>query len=245
MLAGTQKPMLGMKLNRAHPLADGLVGCWLFNEGVGNKAYDLSGYGNHGTLANMAFPPTVVSGWNPGRRGPAIAFKGSTDYINCGNDSSLNITDAITIEAWVKPTEAKQESICGNFVGAALGGYAIAILASRKLYFIVGSSGGANTIMGNTALSINSFHQIVATHDGTYLNVYLDGKSDKPPVSATHVPFGASSSAVYIGKTPYTYGYFKGMADEVKIYNRTLSAEEVKWLYHEPYAMFERGELLL
>ena len=48
----TLKPPLGARLIPGHPLANGLVGCWLMNEGSGNKVYDLSGNGNSGTLTN-------------------------------------------------------------------------------------------------------------------------------------------------------------------------------------------------
>ena len=77
-----QKPPLGVGLDFTHPLAQGLVGCWLFNEGSGDKVNDLSGNGNVGTLQNMAFPSTVVSGWNPGKDGPALAFNaGASNYV--------------------------------------------------------------------------------------------------------------------------------------------------------------------
>jgi len=48
-----EKPMYGVLLNPYHPLARGLVGCWLFNEGGGNSVFDLSGYGNHGMLGGV------------------------------------------------------------------------------------------------------------------------------------------------------------------------------------------------
>ena len=48
-----QKPYRGIQLNRQHPLARGLVGCWLVNEGTGDKVFDYSGNGNNGILTNM------------------------------------------------------------------------------------------------------------------------------------------------------------------------------------------------
>ncbi len=77
------KPVRGIRLNKSHPLARGLVGYWLFNEGSGNKVFDLSGNGNTGT-----FVGDVV--WTPGQSGNAIYVPGSNDYINCGNGSTLN-----------------------------------------------------------------------------------------------------------------------------------------------------------
>ncbi|RKY96077.1 MAG: hypothetical protein DRQ03_07885, partial [Candidatus Hydrothermota bacterium] len=60
------------------------------------KAVDISKYGNNGTIHGAT--------WTTGKFDSALKFDGTDDYVNCGNDSSLNITDAITIEVWVKPT---------------------------------------------------------------------------------------------------------------------------------------------
>ena len=56
-----QKPPLGIQIDWSNPITKGLVGCWLFNEGSGDKVYDLSGNGNTGTLTGMAFPSTTIN----------------------------------------------------------------------------------------------------------------------------------------------------------------------------------------
>ena len=48
------KPRLGLRLNHNHPLAQGLVGCWVMNEGGGDKVFDLSGNGKAGTFSGNA-----------------------------------------------------------------------------------------------------------------------------------------------------------------------------------------------
>jgi|GEM_PF-2512163 len=73
------------------------------NENDGNTVYDSSGYGNNGTIHGAT--------WTTGKFGSALSFDGENDYVDCGNDSSLDITDAITIEAWVyDPPPEKSES---------------------------------------------------------------------------------------------------------------------------------------
>jgi hypothetical protein len=62
------KPMLGRQINHAHGLSD-FVGCWLMNEGAGDKVYDLSGNGKDGTLTNG---PT----WDVGSFGPGVLGRG-------------------------------------------------------------------------------------------------------------------------------------------------------------------------
>ncbi len=67
-----------------------LVGYWKFDEGSGNTAYDLSNYTNDGTING---DPK----WVAGKIGAALEFDGSDDYVDCGNDPSLNINDRITV----------------------------------------------------------------------------------------------------------------------------------------------------
>lgn len=248
MLVGVQKPMLGMKLKRAHPLTKGLVGCWLFNEGVGNVAYDSSGYGNHGTLTNMAFPPTTASGWNPGKDGVGLAFDGSSDYVDCGNDASLNLTDAITIEVRAKLAATTFTDGRGRIVFKyeSAGSYCLEMLnggiwRSSSRY----TTNGWKTITGGTTLALGIWYQLVFVYSGTEIRLYLNGNSDATPIALIDT-LGSNNDKVWIGANgDDTSQLFNGLIDSVKIYNRALSASEIKWSYLEPYAMFERGELLL
>ncbi len=78
-----------------------------FDEGSGTKAYDTSGQGNDGTLKNATGATCFTDGacpeWVNGKIGSALDFDGDGDYIDCGNDQSLNITDVVTMSAWVNP----------------------------------------------------------------------------------------------------------------------------------------------
>ena len=80
------KPKRGIRLNPFHPLSKGLVGCWLFNEGSGQKYYDLSLYGNHGIQSTKAYAPK----WTSGKYDRGLKFDGTNDFCNMGNDASLN-----------------------------------------------------------------------------------------------------------------------------------------------------------
>ncbi|MCD6165610.1 hypothetical protein J7K19_02730, partial [bacterium] len=71
----------------------GLVAYWSFDEGTGNIAYDISGNGNNCTIYGAK--------WTKGKYGSALQFDGVDDYVEVPHSVSLNITDAITIEAWI------------------------------------------------------------------------------------------------------------------------------------------------
>ena len=94
----------------ANPI-EGLVGHWKMDEdswnGTVDEVIDASGYDNHGNQGLEHYPPsyriyTGATSIGAGKYDRAGEFDGIEDYVDCGNDASLNITDAITIEAWVK-----------------------------------------------------------------------------------------------------------------------------------------------
>lgn len=77
------------------PNINGLTGYWSLNEGSGDTAADSSGNGNMGNLVNGP-------SWVDGEYDKALQFHGTGDYVDAGNGASLNATNAITIEVWVK-----------------------------------------------------------------------------------------------------------------------------------------------
>jgi len=79
-----------------------LVGYWKFDEGSGSTASDSSGYNNDGTLYGG-----LDTTWTTGcKSGSCLEFDGLDDYVDCGNNASLDIKDGMTIEAWIKPNGA-------------------------------------------------------------------------------------------------------------------------------------------
>jgi hypothetical protein len=93
------KPPLGSKIDFSHPLSKGIVGCWLFNEGMGDKVQDISGNGNTGTLTGFSHPAIVTSGWNPGKFGTGLKFDGSNDVVTLARSISLNPLSS-TLSIW-------------------------------------------------------------------------------------------------------------------------------------------------
>ena len=180
---------------------------------------------NQGTLKNgggdLIHPSGVF--------GAGLKFDGVDDYINCGNDPSLNITDAITIEAWVYCNENYRAPIIEgsgiNLVGAA---------SNSKLEFKFG-----DTLTSDNVLPENQWIHIVATADASNLTMYWDGSQVKQ-ISRTTNPLFTN---LYIGHATRWDGvYFNGTIGEVAIYNRALSAGEIFHNYtHTPLYYLEHG----
>jgi len=236
----TNKPLRGTQLDKSHPLNRGLVGFWLFNEGDGKKAQDLSGNDNHGTLKNMAFPPTPTSGWNAGRKGVGLSFDGSNDYVDCGNDESLNITDAITIETWVKPATSQADYagiVCKPSPNEKWG----LLRDATKWRFRVDVGGQPHLVYDDVLSNSydgNTWVHFVGTYDGETLLFFKDGKQTDSNTTPSGNIDDATANPLHIGNvSAYKYN---GQIDEVRIYNRALSADEIKQLYLYPYAGFQQ-----
>jgi len=206
-----------------------LIGYWKFNEGEGNIAHDSSGYGNHGTIygANWA--------------SPALSFDGIDDYVNIGNNSNLQITSAITLEAWIKtpsywnkqyPTPVSKANYTFGYPGDWDGEYWIAIrsLDGRISFAFAPAGGNAIDHWSNGWLLPNTWYHIAATFDDSAdkVKIYINGVLDKE--FTEYQKPGVTNHPVRIGQGgnyPYQNSWFNGIIDEVRIYKRVLSASEI------------------
>lgn len=232
---GILKPVRGTLLDPTHRLSKGLVGMWLFNEGTGKKAFDLSGHGNHGTLTSMAFPPTATSGWGVGKFGNAIGFDGTDDSVDGGNGVSLNITDVITLNAWIY-TDGIGDTTTPR------------ILAKDGSYYIYHQSPAwdlATVIIDGVnkevyySSSFNAWHLLSITYDGTTLKMYIDGVLVDDMAASGAIGIDTTQHVI-IGNVDDFNKPFYGTIDSVSIYNRALTAQEVQQLYYDPFCMFKR-----
>lgn len=239
-MSGLMKPPFGARLKLDHPLARGLVGAWLFNEGAGDKAYDYSGQGKHGTLTGMSNPPTATSGWNAGPHGGALAFQSvSGGMVVCPN--LLYGESECTIIALAKRASTAQRITLGvlnvNDERAELVWY-----DNGKLYAEVGAS--QNDWVSASVTNNTGWHFLAFTFSGSggsnydKIKLYFDGKPIAPTSQSGTIGSSITCSApLYIGWRGN--GHSDGCVSSAYIYNRALSAEEIAYLYAQPYCMFE------
>lgn len=236
------KPPLGSKINVAHPLANGLAGCWMFNEGGGQKAFDGRGTST-GTLSGG---PT----YKKTTRGNAVTFSGAGS-INVGNSSALKITGPITIYACINLPNFTNLSFIINKTGSVNTGvpapYDFYIQDTTGLPVLAkGNGAGAtpgtnyNQFVGSTGLTANTWNHVAVTMSGSnngtvthYLNGVVNG-SGSLSFSGASTDGGANA---LIGSRA-DGGIFTGLMGHIYIYNRVLSATEIKQLYVNPYAIY-------
>jgi prepilin-type N-terminal cleavage/methylation domain-containing protein len=206
------------------------VGVWNFDEGTGTTLTDISGYGNDGTL-NKGANGTGLDWVASDIEGTALQFDGVDDYVDVSTSASLNITVAITIEAWVKPVSGgSYPTIVGK--GNPVSWRVIfALGSSREVYFYISGvyqwvyTSGTNFFDGN-------WHHIVGMYDkdggANNMKIYIDGIIDG---QSTQTGIPDTGNAVRVGKRsdgPYP---FKGLIDGVRIYAEALPSTEIQKHY--------------
>jgi len=160
----------------------------------------------------------------------SIDFDGTNDYVNCGNNGSLNITgNTITLEAWIYPTSFKAQVWAGNVInknGAGDNGYMLRVGNGGQVNFNLGT-GWWNEINSATGVvTLNNWHHIAGTYDGTTMRLYVDGV--QVAAGAENQNIGSASNSLYLGEDPqWTGRNFPGRIEEVRIWNTARTATEV------------------
>lgn len=206
--------------------AGSLVGYWSFDEGQGTVVHDLSGSGNDGTINGSPL-------WIQGYLGGALQLNGSTDYVDCGNKESLNITEKVTVSAWVKTVDAgdsgEQLGEQNHYV-SKWDAYGIKHRTNLLIFWVFHAGGWRATRISIDSSFNDEWRHVVGTYDGKILKTYVDGKFEGDFAYAGAI--ARNQHPVLIGKNPSNaIDNFEGGIDEVRIYNRDLSASQVMDLF--------------
>jgi prepilin-type N-terminal cleavage/methylation domain-containing protein len=219
-----------------HSLGADIVGNWNFDEGSGTVAKDFSGYNNHGTLVNgptwTTDTPQKAAGQGQGKY--ALSFDGVDDYVNCGNNASLNnLTDG-SMEVWIKPAQlANGRYIWSKNDPSGGSSYVMAkIIASNQVYFsLYTGTYGWSPGISSEALTVNQWYHIVFVWGSGGMKIYQDGILKN---SNSYTSWQVTTQSLFIGASKSNDpGYFNGIIDEVRIYSRALTASEIQQHYVE------------
>lgn len=210
---------------------NGLIGFWSFNgpDISGTTATDRSGNGNNGTLTNG---PTVI----PGIVGQALNFDGTNDYVDFGEGGGvLDGMSALTLSAWIKNNYSGGGICACDIVGkddTTNRSYGMAISTSNAIYGYVFNASIFEDAVGTTALNDNRWHHVVTVYDGAAVEVYVDGVNES---SGADTITGAVRDTTVTVKAGWnrngSANYFPGLIDELRIYNRALSASDIAEIY--------------
>jgi hypothetical protein len=214
-----------------------LVGYWTMDtndmSATGATMFDKSGQGNTGTVTG-----TTTS---TGRIGQARSFNGTSNFIDVGNATNLNVgTGDVSLSAWVKPTNnTGSQWVLGKRDLGGLGtnnGYLFG-LNSGQLRIVIENSDGDYVDYSAGSVSAGAWHQIIASitrNSATGVKIFIDGVQVGTSQNTTLVQNSlANAINLAIGRQggSIASGYFNGSIDDVRIYNYALSAQDVANLY--------------
>ncbi len=217
---------VGTNLNLS-PIANntGLVGYWKFDEGTGTTATDSSGNGNTGTLTNGP-------SWISGQIGGALSFDGSNDYIETSSVvGNVGVND-FSISFWVKRTETGRDDAIFSKEPYGTKQLYIRITGNKAQLFIRDAAGTYQVLDGASTIGKDAWYHIVTIRASGGLRIYTNGVLDAQETS-TPVNFTTTANPSYFGYVDSVADfYLHGILDDVRIYNRVLSAAEIQAIYN-------------
>jgi hypothetical protein len=178
--------------------------------------------------------------------GNALDFDGSDDYVNCGNDVSLQISGtAITIEAWIYViafAENTYENTIIDKTGGSYAGYTFQCGGSGVLTFTLGDgTTWRQVISADNALNTGQWHHIAGVFDGSTQRLYVDGKSVASTILGYSI-LAETATNLYLGSAAHYAGRsFSGKMDEVRIWNTARNNVEIPANMHTVLAGDESG----
>jgi hypothetical protein len=206
------------------------------------RANDVSGNGNAGYLIGIA----TTSFYTTGKIGQGFNFDGIDDRVNLGDPAaSLDNRTTLSVSAWVKSSTADITSASKAIVNksrsvSGFSGWNLLVDTSEKFNFRVSDGVTTASAVSDASFADTKWHHVVGVYNGTDIKIYVDGASadSTPPSFTATIP--TLNRSLCIGYAPGNVSdcsssgvttQFAGAIDDVRIYNRELSATEVVQLY--------------
>jgi hypothetical protein len=183
---------------------------------------DSSGNGLTGTLNGATWVTT-------GKYGKALSFNGTSNWVAVADNTLLHLTSAMTLEAWVYPTAASTGWSTAVLKERGTTGLAYALYATdgaaKPPAGYIDKSGTDYNATGTSVLPLNTWSHLAATYSGSAVRLYVNGTQvASRSVSGT---IASSTAPLRIGGNNVWGEYFKGLIDEVRVYNTALTASQI------------------
>ncbi len=220
----------------------GLVGYWNFDEGSGTTAADSSGNGKNGTVSNVT--------WTSGQLHGALSFNGSNSGVDTGTGTSMNFgSTGGTWSFWVNPSATNigqgYSPVMIERVGAGNYGEELWQIfwqpkywgdstIERTLQFCYKHSYVDHCVISSYKLTVDIWSHITVSYDGSNVYFYANGNLvDTKSLPNANFPTDFTLERTFIGEGDSGSNYFSGLIDEVRIYNRALSTQEVLGIFND------------
>ena len=202
---------------------------WNFSEGSGCVANDSYGI-NNGILKNNC--PSISPSWVIGKIGNALSFNGSSNNVSVNNSANLNFTTSMSVSAWIKwnivPSTGMAYATIVNKNGDSQ--YRLQHNATNsKFEFGIKTNTGGSYLTSITTPTDGVWYHLVGTWDGAFVKIYVNGVLEQTTGRTGVIP--GSSVPLKIGSSSLDARWFNGIIDEVNLWDRALSQEEVIQVY--------------
>ncbi len=206
---------------------DSLVAYYPFN----GNAYDESGHGNNGTVSGATL---ITDRYNQSDK--AYLFDASMDYINIPDAPSFDFTTSkqLTINFWFKYSSAGVIMDKMGPGGSSDDEFDISVGSTNKLYITInGLSGTNHQIISNQTLTPNTWYFVSWVWNGSSSKnqLYINGQIDVD-VSTSITQTQNTNISLRFGQAPHGGASFNGTLDEVRIYKKALSQQEILFLFN-------------
>ncbi len=201
-----------------------LIAAWSFDNDTAAEVKDVTGNGHNGVARDAKYVD--------GKIGKALEFDGVKSSVEVAHDDALNIEGAITVEAWVKPSNFPSLSAVAQKWGDVSNRrqYLLCFVNDKVRFYISGSGNTWPSAESQTSVKTGDWTHIAGTYDGKAIKVYINGKLDGETANAEGL--FTSEIPVWIGG----YGpdaefgqnrHYSGVIDEVRFWSGALSEDEI------------------
>ncbi len=204
------------------------------------NSFDISGFGNNGTPFGPVLVPDPL-----GKPDGAYYFDGLDDYIKVLDHPSLNFQEAITVSFWMRLDEYFDREAYPISHGNWENRWKISITpGTNMLRWTVKSTDGVKDLDTKAALLKNVFYYVTTVYDGKKFEIYLNGELNASTTFSGQIlqtPIDLTLGQVLPNNNAHN---FKGVLDDIRIYNQALPADEIRSLYKSLTGIETTGNLL-
>lgn len=239
-LANTGPPasMVSAELNTIptfeFPSTGGLLGHWKFDEIAGTVAADSSGNGNDGTHTNSpTISTTLPSAMNTANVRSLSFSSASSEYVTITDDPTLEVTTQLTLSSWIKPTTLNSyQQIISKFGTSGQWAYQYGLAPTGQLRVDISGDGSTydNMVTTSAPITADTWQHVAMTYNAGNVVLYVDGTAVLTDTITPTSIYASGNTSVSIGRDPVPTQYFNGEIDDARIYNRALTAAEIKAL---------------
>jgi glucose/arabinose dehydrogenase/PKD repeat protein len=202
------------------PLPSGLVAAYSMSAGSGTTLADVTGKGHTGTIAGATWSAA-------GKYGGALSFDGTDDWVTIADANDLDLTNGMTLAAWVNPTELAGGWRTVAFKEGSPLAYTLYADDGAGLPISEISTGGVfRNARGTATLALNTWSHLAGTYDGAALKLYVNGTLVRTLAVTGDMP--VTTGVLRLGGNNLWDEWYQGLLDEVRVYNRALSQAEIQ-----------------